>query len=153
MRGEALRVVQEQSRAARFWVRTRGAHAPGAPGRAATHKPCLGATALQGSATLSMAYAGALFADACLRGLNGEPGVEEFTFVESSVVAGLPYFSSKVKLGPNGARLTWHALAASRARQHTSLRRGICSIQLRCGCSWNALVRTVHAHALCHPQL
>ena len=60
---------------------------------------------LQGSATLSMAYAGALFADACLRGLNGEPGVEEFTFVESSVVSGLPFFSSKVKLGPNGARM------------------------------------------------
>ena len=28
---------------------------------------------MQGSATLSMAYAGALFADACLRGLNGDP--------------------------------------------------------------------------------
>jgi malate dehydrogenase len=50
-----------------------------------------------------MAYAGALFADACLRGLNGEPDVEEYTFVESSVVAELPFFSSRVKLGPNGA--------------------------------------------------
>jgi hypothetical protein len=57
----------------------------------------------QGSATLSMAYAGALFADACLRGLNGEPGVEEYTYVESSIVPGLPFFSSRVKLGPNGA--------------------------------------------------
>ena len=27
---------------------------------------------MQGSATLSMAYAAALFADSCLRGLNGE---------------------------------------------------------------------------------
>ena len=35
------------------------------------------AKAGKGSATLSMAYAGALFADACLRGLNGEAGVVE----------------------------------------------------------------------------
>ncbi|KAK9825635.1 hypothetical protein WJX81_001931 [Elliptochloris bilobata] len=61
------------------------------------------AKAGKGSATLSMAYAGALFADACLRGLNGEPGVEEFCFVQSTVVPGLPFFSSKVKLGPTGA--------------------------------------------------
>ncbi|CAK0783690.1 hypothetical protein CVIRNUC_006889 [Coccomyxa viridis] len=61
------------------------------------------AKAGKGSATLSMAYAGALFADACIRGLNGEPDVEEFTFVESKVVSELPFFSSKVKLGPTGA--------------------------------------------------
>ena len=57
---------------------------------------------MQGSATLSMAYAGALFADACLRGLNGEPDVEEFCYVESQVVPELPFFSSRVRLGPNG---------------------------------------------------
>lgn len=51
-----------------------------------------------------MAYAGALFADACLRGLNGDPNVEEYSFVESNVVPELAFFSSKVKLGPNGAR-------------------------------------------------
>jgi hypothetical protein len=51
-----------------------------------------------------MAYAGALFADACLRGLNGEPDVEEYSFVESNIVPELTFFSSKVKLGPNGAR-------------------------------------------------
>jgi len=56
----------------------------------------------QGSATLSMAYAGALFADACLRGLNGEPDVEEYTFVESTIVPELAFFSSKVRLGPSG---------------------------------------------------
>ena len=49
-----------------------------------------------------MAYAGALFADACLRGLNGEPDVEEYTFVESKVVSELLFFSSKVRLGPSG---------------------------------------------------
>ena len=57
---------------------------------------------LQGSATLSMAYAGALFADACLRGLNGEVNVVECSFVESTVTD-LPFFASRVKLGPNGA--------------------------------------------------
>ncbi|CAL8461916.1 g1447 [Coccomyxa elongata] len=61
------------------------------------------AKAGKGSATLSMAYAGALFADACLRGLNGDPNVEEYSFVESNVVPELSFFSSKVKLGPNGA--------------------------------------------------
>ncbi|KAK9908813.1 hypothetical protein WJX75_003241 [Coccomyxa subellipsoidea] len=61
------------------------------------------AKAGKGSATLSMAYAGALFADACLRGLNGEPDVEEYSFVESNIVPELTFFSSKVKLGPNGA--------------------------------------------------
>eukprot|EP00887_Chlorella_sp_A99_P002526 scaffold6.g2526.t1 len=59
------------------------------------------AKAGKGSATLSMAYAGALFADACLRGLNGDPDVVECTFVQSEVTE-LPFFSSKVKLGRNG---------------------------------------------------
>ena len=59
------------------------------------------AKAGKGSATLSMAYAGALFADACLRGLNGDPDVIECSYVESSVTE-VPFFSSKVKLGRNG---------------------------------------------------
>ena len=48
-----------------------------------------------------MAYAGALFADACLRGLDGAQGVEEFSYVESDKTE-LPFFSSRVRLGPNG---------------------------------------------------
>ena len=56
---------------------------------------------MQGSATLSMAYAGALFADACLRGLNGDSNVVEPTFVQSTVTE-LPFFASKVRLGPSG---------------------------------------------------
>ena len=56
---------------------------------------------LQGSATLSMAYAGALFADACLRGLNGESNIFDYTYVESEVTE-VPYFASKVELGPDG---------------------------------------------------
>ena len=56
---------------------------------------------LKGSATLSMAYAGALFADACLRGLNGENNIFDYTYVESEVTE-VPYFASKVELGPDG---------------------------------------------------
>ena len=56
---------------------------------------------LQGSATLSMAYAGALFADSCLRGLNGDSNVFDYSYVESDVTD-VPYFSSRVDLGPEG---------------------------------------------------
>ncbi|KAK4742493.1 hypothetical protein SAY87_000494 [Trapa incisa] len=59
------------------------------------------AKAGKGSATLSMAYAGALFADACLKGLNGVPDVVECSFVQSNITE-LPFFASKVKLGKNG---------------------------------------------------
>ncbi|CAN1179401.1 Malate dehydrogenase 1, mitochondrial [Linum perenne] len=59
------------------------------------------AKAGKGSATLSMAYAGALFADACLKGLNGVPDVIECTYVQSTVTE-LPFFASKVRLGKNG---------------------------------------------------
>ncbi|KAI0031543.1 lactate/malate dehydrogenase [Vararia minispora EC-137] len=57
-----------------------------------------------GSATLSMAYAGAKFANAVLRGLKGEAGVVTPTFVKSPLFAdqGVEYFSSNVELGPNG---------------------------------------------------
>lgn len=47
-----------------------------------------------------MAYAAALFADAVLRGLNGQVATE-CTFVESSVTD-LPFFASKVKLSTEG---------------------------------------------------
>ncbi|CAH2053665.1 unnamed protein product, partial [Thlaspi arvense] len=59
------------------------------------------AKAGKGSATLSMAYAGALFADACLKGLNGVPDVVECSFVQSTITE-LPFFASKVRLGKNG---------------------------------------------------
>jgi len=55
-----------------------------------------------GSATLSMAYAAARMAEACLRGLSGEPDVYECSYVPSSV-SELPFFATKVKLGPSGA--------------------------------------------------
>jgi len=55
-----------------------------------------------GSATLSMAYAGARFADSLLRGLNGEKNVIECTYVESSVTDA-SFFATPIVLGKNGA--------------------------------------------------
>merc|ERR1712151_832259 len=54
-----------------------------------------------GSATLSMAYAGAEFADRVMAGLAGESGVVECTFLGSTVTEA-KYFSSKVTLGKAG---------------------------------------------------
>ncbi|KAH0834055.1 lactate/malate dehydrogenase [Lanmaoa asiatica] len=67
-----------------------------------------------GSATLSMAYAGAEFAGKVIRALNGEKGIVVPTFVnlEADQVGGealkkelgkdIQYFSAPVELGPNG---------------------------------------------------
>ena len=63
--------------------------------------PSLLILCVQGSATLSMAYAAALFGDACLRGLNGSVATE-CTYVESDVVPDIPFFATKVKLGTEG---------------------------------------------------
>lgn len=55
-----------------------------------------------GSATLSMAYAGAKFANQVLKGLSGEANVVACAYVESDIVAGLPFFASPIHLGVNG---------------------------------------------------
>jgi malate dehydrogenase len=57
-----------------------------------------------GSATLSMAMAGARMADSILRAAQGEKGVVEPAFVESPLYKdqGIDFFSSKVELGPEG---------------------------------------------------
>jgi len=55
----------------------------------------------KGSATLSMAYAGSRLGKAILAGLNGHP-TTECAYVMSDVVAGVPYFTSKVTFGKNG---------------------------------------------------
>mmetsp|Transcript_7390 Transcript_7390/g.21856 ORF Transcript_7390/g.21856 Transcript_7390/m.21856 type:complete len:324 (+) Transcript_7390:141-1112(+) len=60
------------------------------------------AKAGKGSATLSMAYAAAAFAESCLKAMAGESGVTDYAYVESSVVDGLSFFASKVQLGPGG---------------------------------------------------
>jgi malate dehydrogenase len=59
------------------------------------------AKAGKGSATLSMAYAAAIFGDACMRGMSGEIPVE-CTYIETDVVPGLPFFSTPCELGKGG---------------------------------------------------
>ncbi|KAK4703768.1 malate dehydrogenase, partial [Phenoliferia sp. Uapishka_3] len=57
-----------------------------------------------GSATLSMAYAGAVFTDALLKAMRGDKDIVQCTYVDSPLYAdkGVTFFSSKVTLGPNG---------------------------------------------------
>lgn len=57
-----------------------------------------------GSATLSMAMAGARFAESLLKAAQGEKGVIEPAFVDSPLYKdhGIDFFSSKVELGPGG---------------------------------------------------
>ena len=57
-----------------------------------------------GSATLSMAMAGARFAESLLRASQGEKNVIEPTFVDSPLYKdqGCEFFASNVELGPNG---------------------------------------------------
>lgn len=57
-----------------------------------------------GSATLSMAMAGARFAESLLKAAQGQKGVIEPTFVDSPLYKdqGIDFFSSKVELGANG---------------------------------------------------
>lgn len=54
-----------------------------------------------GSATLSMAYAAAEFANACLKALSGDANVVQCAFVASNLTE-LPFFASPVRIGRNG---------------------------------------------------
>ena len=59
-----------------------------------------------GSATLSMAMAGARFAESLLKAAQGQKGVVEPTFVDSHLYKdqGIDFFASKVELGPDGVQ-------------------------------------------------
>ncbi|KAJ3186786.1 hypothetical protein HK101_009605, partial [Irineochytrium annulatum] len=59
-----------------------------------------------GSATLSMAFAGARFANSILEAtVAGKTGVKECTYVRNDdAVPGLAFFSSQVELGPEGVK-------------------------------------------------
>ncbi|KAH8596024.1 lactate/malate dehydrogenase [Bisporella sp. PMI_857] len=59
-----------------------------------------------GSATLSMAMAGARFAESLLKAAQGQKGVIEPTFVDSPLYKdqGVDFFASKVELGPEGVK-------------------------------------------------
>jgi len=64
-----------------------------------------------GSATLSMAAAADRFVTSLLRALGGATGVSECAFVQSPVVPGVPFFSTRVELSSDGvARI--HPLGA-----------------------------------------
>jgi len=62
-----------------------------------------------GSATLSMAYAGAYFTNRLIEALGGKTGIIEPSYVESSIVPGASFFSSNIELGPDGIK-TIHPL-------------------------------------------
>merc|ERR1712166_1338127 len=55
-----------------------------------------------GSATLSMAKAGADFAIALVRAKNGEKGIVQCAYVESDVVPECQWFSTEVEIGSDG---------------------------------------------------
>merc|ERR1712217_317492 len=55
-----------------------------------------------GSATLSMAFAGAEFADKVMAAMAGEKGITECTFVDTDKIAGAKFFSLPVTLGKDG---------------------------------------------------
>lgn len=59
-----------------------------------------------GSATLSMAMAGARFAESLLKAAQGQKGVVEPTFVDSPLYKdrGVDFFASKVELGKDGVQ-------------------------------------------------
>merc|ERR1712100_812422 len=74
---------------------------------ALTHRIAFGgdevvkAKAGAGSATLSMGYTGAHFADRVMAGLAGESNVVECSFIESSITEA-KFFASKVTLDKEG---------------------------------------------------
>ena len=55
-----------------------------------------------GSATLSMAYAGARFVYSLLRAISGEKGVSECAFVQSDAKPEVPFFATRIELGKGG---------------------------------------------------
>lgn len=59
-----------------------------------------------GSATLSMAYAAAVFTNSLLRALNGESGIKECAYVESPLYKdqGVEFFATPVTLGKDGVQ-------------------------------------------------
>ena len=53
----------------------------------------IAAQAGKGSATLSMAYAAAAFAESCLKAMAGEPGVVECAYVQVRVLMSICLFN------------------------------------------------------------
>jgi len=55
-----------------------------------------------GSATLSMAYAGARFVFSLMEAINGKQGIVECAYVESDLVPEVKYFASALEMGKGG---------------------------------------------------
>ena len=57
---------------------------------------------------MSTAYAGAIFAEQCLRGLAGEEGIVDYAYVDEEALGstetnpGIPFFSRKCTFGVDG---------------------------------------------------
>lgn len=81
-----------------------------------------------GSATLSMAFAGARFALALLRALSGETGIIEPAYVESSVMAGCKFFASNVELTKDGVGKV-HAVGSLSAYEEELLKVCVSDLQ------------------------
>merc|ERR1740121_2415757 len=81
----------------------------------------------KGSATLSMAYAGARLGKAVLAGLNGRKRTE--CAYCASTVTDLPYFAQKVTLGPNGIE---KVLPLGELNEHETKRLEEVKTQLKC---------------------
>merc|ERR1711933_189361 len=75
----------------------------------------------KGSATLSMAYAGAKFGNAVLCGLAGIETTEcAYVIRDADEGAQLPYMASKVTFGPNGVKKA-HPLGSLNSYEQTRL--------------------------------
>jgi len=77
----------------------------------------------KGSATLSMAYAGARLGKAVLAGLSGTP-TTECAYVLSDVMSDVPYFTSKVTFGTHGVE-TIHPLGVLNAYEQGRLQEAV----------------------------
>jgi malate dehydrogenase len=73
-----------------------------------------------GSATLSMAAAADRMVASLLRAMNGERGVSECAFVESPVVPGVPFFSTRIELCKAGVEKI-HPIGAISASEQACL--------------------------------
>merc|ERR1712232_596977 len=81
----------------------------------------------KGSATLSMAYAGARLGKAVLAGLAGTP-TTECAYVISSIVPDVPYFTSKVTFGKQGVEKV-HPIGKLNQYEETPLAEAIAALK------------------------
>jgi malate dehydrogenase len=85
------------------------------------------AKAGKGSATLSMAYAGARLGKSVLAGLAGTP-TTQCAYVMSDVVPGCPYFTSKVTFGKTGVEKV-HAIGKLNAYEEKRLEEAVAALK------------------------